>query len=151
MITLILLLILTPAEIGRLYPEYKKANNPNASWEKYANEITKNLKSGSKVFFLTMENNHGQNYYIQYYADRLKFNNKYFAYLSDKEIWKNETDEVLEYIKEFDYFYLINYDEDFKNDFSNVFDEIDENSIYIIDKNSNVLLKKIEKDVCLNE
>ena len=128
----LLLSIQNVSRLNDIYPAYRRIDNIHSVYNDYANNIINNVPKKSKVFFLTSGDNVGQQYFIQYYLDEIKINDLYFCYKEFDGSFKNDNETLLNYIKEFDYFYLIDCNEEFIKKYSKYFDDIKENSIYKI-------------------
>ena len=131
--------------LSLIYPQYRTMENTYKNYEMEANILKGKIQDDSKVFFVTSQDDVGHYSFIQYYADPLHLNILYYSYVIDKDAWDNEFDTVMETIKEYDYFYLVDYNEEFKERFSYLFDEIAEKSVYKIikeDKTIRLILLK---------
>lgn len=139
-LVVILLIIQSPDVLQRItFPNQKLSAN---IYELNANCIKKEAEDDSKVFIIAQNSSGNYQYYIKYYLDSMTTNLQYYSLdvntESSEEYFYNN---VYQYMKDYDYLYLANIDDSFKEEYSFLFDKtnIENHQLYKIKKANNKL------------
>ena len=134
----ILVLINTPSNIRRLVPALR---GYRFEYIDHAKIIKDKVKGTKKVFLLAESTGGEYQYPVKYYANPIITNKEYFEL--DDNPTKEYKEKLINYLKEYDYFYCIRVEEDTLNTYKDIFKNIEKNTVYkIYYKNNNITLKK---------
>ena len=138
--TIILVLINTPSNIRRLVPALR---GYTFEYVTHAEKIKEVVKGNKKVFLLAEETNGEYQYPIKYYANPIITNKEYFEL--DDNPTKEYKEKLINYMKEYDYLYCIRIKDISRENYKELFNNIEENTLYkIIYKNNKITLEKEE-------
>ncbi|MBQ8131611.1 MAG: hypothetical protein IJ193_03890 [Bacilli bacterium] len=139
-ILLFLIIIQRPDPLRQLVPALK---GYTFEYETIGYQIKEQGKENKKVFLLAEESGGEYQYPVKYYANPIITNKEYYEWV------ENPTDihrqELEDYLKEFDYFYIIRIRENTKNTYSNLLESIEERTLYRIKiKEKKINFEKVE-------
>lgn len=141
----VLALVSPPAIYSKLYPDIRSNEGSFAEYKKIAQKIKDTTGSETAKVFIVAQETVGAHYYLQYFADPIKINSLYYSWPIGEGV-----DEEMEYksfiepyLKDFDYLYVIDVNEQFINEYCPLVDfcPLDKGEIYKIDKSLDGTIK----------
>ena len=142
LLTLILVLIQSPASIKKCFPRIVKS--PENGFKHMAEVIDKNTENGAKIYIIAEDSVGDYQFYIKYYLDDKITNLNYFDLpVEGIDNYEDFFDtNVKEYMNEYNYLYLAKLNEGFKEKYSFLFDNnISEGNLYKIGNNTLELIE----------
>ena len=133
-LTIFLSLILFPTNLYDIRPAVRK-HQKNA-YEIHSDFIRKYVKDNDKVFLISQNGSGDSQFYIKYYVGPITTNLNNFVFNTNDDIDYNKMyDEIyINDIKDYDYLYIVNVDENFIEKYGYLFEEkIKEGNIYKIE------------------
>ena len=139
LVTAGLALINTPMTYSKLYPFFIKGESTGLeNYAQMAQDLKTRIEDGNAKVFIIAQKSTGAQYFLQYYATPIKVNSSHYSWnTSTEDTGKEFKENILPYITDYDYLYIVDANEEFKEAYCAIIDicPINKGEIFKINRN----------------
>jgi len=139
LVTAGLALINTPMTYSKLYPFFIKGESTGLeNYAQMAQDLKTRIEDGNAKVFIIAQKSTGAQYFLQYYATPIKVNSSHYSWnTSTEDTGKEFKENILPYMTDYDYLYIVDANEEFKEAYCDIIDicPINNGEIFKINRN----------------